>query len=159
MNIGSIILSTVNSAFEHLCAKAVKDMRKEDERNYTPPIRHRRDPVIVPDRGLTAMSAEEVRKVTGIEYQGNITTKTVQYLSSDIDDIIDASNYERYQREEQISRETGSWSGFGKKVNAYVVSDESEVSRVGASQVNISNIALYHISEGAYTPWSSNAVA
>ncbi|MCD4760132.1 hypothetical protein K8R33_04565 [archaeon] len=138
---------SANVMIEYFCLMRGMQRRSGSRKRDTN-VRPKRDHVVPKDLGLTRLTRDEIRKIIGIEYLGNVSASTIEYLSDSADDVQDNVAYKRHCLERDILAKTK--YGEFRETNAYVILDETERSPVGATLICDCNLALYRMKEGSY---------
>ncbi|MCD4666971.1 hypothetical protein K8R47_04150 [archaeon] len=119
------------------------DMCRELETKNKPKINQRRDPVIGNDYGLIKLNREQLNEHPERSLEGVYFVTTLRYLSSNVDDLIDSTNFETEQLERELSNHVRNYDP-NKKI-AYTILDETSESQPDGSLLVRNEVTVHSI--------------
>lgn len=100
---------------------------------------------------LVQLKPEELDKIVGITTLGIIKIRALQYITSNIDELMGATKHHRRRVEEKILRETEYIEQF-HGINAYCLGEANEEWVPGASfAVSEYEVTCYRMEDSAYS--------
>jgi hypothetical protein len=104
---------------------------------------------------LIQFKPEELERITGITTLGTIKIRALQYITSNVDELMEATKHHDRRVEENILRETKYKEQF-RGIDAYCLGEANEEWVPGASfAVSEYEVTCYRIEDGAYSKISS----